>query len=48
MFTELLQEDIEKGIKGENKGMPTGFSNIDEHTNGIQKSLYVLVGGNSG
>lgn len=48
MFKELLSEDIEKGIKGENKGIPTGFPILDSHINGIQKSLYSIVGGNSG
>ncbi len=48
MFKELLLEDIERGIKGENKGIPTGFPVIDSNTNGLQKSMYHLVGGNSG
>lgn len=48
MFKELLSEDIEKGIKGENIGIPTGFSILDKNINGIQKSLYTIVGGNSG
>jgi len=48
MFKELLEEDIEKGIRGESTGIPTGFKELDSHTNGIQKSLYLLLGGNSG
>jgi hypothetical protein len=48
MFKELLSEDIEKGIKGDNMGIPTGFSVLDSNINGIQKSLYTIVGGNSG
>jgi replicative DNA helicase len=48
MFKELLEEDIEKGIRGESSGIPTGFKELDSHTNGIQKSLYLLLGGNSG
>lgn len=48
MFKELLSEDIEKGIKGENNGIPTGFPILDSNINGIQKSLYTIVGGNSG
>lgn len=48
MFKELLAEDIEKGIKGENNGIPTGFPILDSNINGIQKSLYTIVGGNSG
>jgi replicative DNA helicase len=48
MFKELLEEDIEKGIRGENKGIPTGFKSLDSATNGIQKSMMVIVGGNSG
>lgn len=48
MFKELLAEDIEKGIRGENNGVPTGFPILDSNINGIQKSLYTIVGGNSG
>lgn len=48
MFKELLSEDIEKGIRGENNGVPTGFPILDSNINGIQKSLYTIVGGNSG
>ena len=48
MFKELLAEDIEKGIRGENNGIPTGFPILDSNINGIQKSLYTIVGGNSG
>jgi len=48
MFKELLEEDIEKGIRGENKGIPTGFKTIDANINGIQKSIYTLVGGFAG
>lgn len=48
MFKELLADDIEKGIRGENTGIPTGFNLVDANTNGIQKSIYTLVGGNPG
>jgi hypothetical protein len=48
MFKELLAEDIERGIRGENNGIPTGFKTLDSNINGIQKSLYTIVGGNSG
>lgn len=48
MFKELLSEDIEKGIRGDNIGIPTGFPILDSNINGIQKSLYTIVGGNSG
>jgi hypothetical protein len=48
MFKELLGDDIERGIRGENRGIPTGFPAVDANTNGIQKSIYSLIGGNSG
>jgi hypothetical protein len=41
-------EDVEKGISGKNFGIPTGFKELDKITNGIQKSIYTLIGGNSG
>jgi hypothetical protein len=40
--------DVDKGIEGKNLGIPTGFPILDSITNGIQKSIYTLVGGNSG
>lgn len=43
-----LLEDIEKGIKGENVGIPIIFKKLSGVVNGVQKSLYTLVGGNSG
>lgn len=46
-FKGLLQ-DIEKGIKGDNVGIPIIFKKLSGVVNGIQKSLYTLVGGNSG
>lgn len=48
MFTELLSDDIERGIRGENIGISTGFDTLDSNINGIQKSMYHLIGGNSG
>ena len=46
-FNEIL-EDVEKGIAGENKGIPTGFTLTDSYTNAIQDSIYCLVGGGPG
>jgi hypothetical protein len=48
MFSELLRDDIKKGIEGKNIGIPTGFKTTDSNTNGIQKSIYTLFGGLSG
>lgn len=48
MFSELLKDDIKNGINGKNRGIPTGFNTIDSNINGIQKSIYTLVGGNAG
>lgn len=48
MFKELLSDDIEKGIRGKNNGVPTGFPILDSNINGIQKSLFTIIGGNSG
>jgi len=43
-----LLEDIDKGIAGENVGIPICFKKLSGVVNGIQKSLYTLIGGNSG
>jgi hypothetical protein len=48
MFSELLSADIENGINGKNQGIPTGFKIVDSNINGIQKSIYTIVGGNPG
>lgn len=47
MFGELLK-DIEKGISGDNVGIPIVFNRLSGAVNGIQKSMYSLIGGNSG
>lgn len=46
-FKDLLK-DVDKGMLGKNLGIPTGFKELDKNTNGIQKSIYTLLGGNSG
>lgn len=43
-----LLEDIDRGIAGENVGIPIIFKKLSGVVNGIQKSLYTLIGGNSG
>lgn len=40
--------DIEKGISGENTGIPLDFKKLSKTLSGVQKYMYTLVGGNSG
>lgn len=47
MYKELL-EDINKGIAGNNSGIPMVFKKLSTTVNGIQKYIMTLVGGNSG
>jgi len=47
VFNEVM-DDLNRGILGKNSGIPMGFKTISKYLNGIQKSLYTLVGGNSG
>lgn len=47
MFKELL-EDIYKGTEGKSTGIPIVFPKLSGAINGVQKSIYTLVGGNSG
>src|SRR5215471_13383385 len=47
MSFELLKAEIDKGRSGGNSGIPMGFDRLN-HYIGIRKSLYFLIGGNTG
>jgi replicative DNA helicase len=46
-ITKQLLEEIDKGKKGLNFGLPTGIPKLDSLTFGIQKATYYLIGGDS-
>lgn len=47
MSFELLKAEVEKGIQGNNDGIPMGFDRLNRYM-GIRKSMYYLIGGNTG
>jgi len=46
-ISDQIIEDIEKGIKGLNMGLPTGLPKLDGIIYGIQKSTYYVFGGDT-
>lgn len=44
---ERLEEEVGFGIAGRNSGIPIGFPRLNNYI-GIRKSLYFLIGGNTG
>jgi hypothetical protein len=47
MSFEKLNEEVDKGMAGGNKGIPMGFNRLNKYI-GIRKSIYTLIGGNTG
>jgi hypothetical protein len=47
MSFDNLKSEVDKGLSGRNDGIPMGFSRLNKHI-GIRKSMYLLVGGNTG
>lgn len=47
MSFEQLKNDVELGMSGRNNGIPMGFNRLNKHI-GIRKSIYTLIGGNTG
>lgn len=47
MSFEQLKNDVQLGMSGRNNGIPMGFNRLNKHI-GIRKSIYTLVGGNTG
>ena len=46
-ISDQIIEDIDKGIKGLNMGLPTGLPKLDSIIYGIQKSTYYAIGGDT-
>ena len=47
MSFQKLKQEVQLGIDGRNNGIPMGFDRLNKHV-GIRKSIYTLVGGNTG
>ena len=47
MSFEQLRKEVEKGLSGNNNGIPMGFNRLNKHI-GIRKGMYFLIGGNTG
>jgi hypothetical protein len=47
MSFEKLNEEVNKGLSGNNNGIPMGFDRLNRYI-GIRKSMFFLVGGNTG
>ena len=45
---QLAIEEIDRGQRGENKGLPMGLPKLVEYVPNLQKNTYYLVGGNTG
>ncbi len=43
-----FEDDVEKGIRGQNLGLSTGLSKFDKLIGKVQGSTYYLIGGNTG
>ncbi len=43
-ISELIKQEIDRGRKGLNRGLPHGLNRLTEFIPGIQKSTYYLVG----
>lgn len=40
--------DVDRGIQGDNKGLPNGFTAINDYIHYVQKGRYYLIGADSG
>ena len=47
-YFNKLKEGIEAGKRGDNLGIPTGFTNLDYYLGGVRKGVYTLCGSNTG
>src|SRR3990167_8678729 len=47
-FKKQVQDIIDKGREGRNKGLPHGFNRLVEYIPGIQQATYYLCGAESG
>ncbi|MHA2182985.1 MAG: DnaB-like helicase C-terminal domain-containing protein [Promethearchaeota archaeon] len=43
-----LKQNIQRGIDGLNKGLPTGFERLNQHISNIQQKRYTTIGGATG
>lgn len=43
-----LKDNIQRGIDGHNRGLPTGFERMNAHISNIQQKRYITIGGATG
>lgn len=46
-YFDILNEEVNSGLAGRNKGIPIGFPRLNNYI-GLRKSTYFLIGGNTG
>lgn len=47
MSFDLLNDEVNRGLNDFNRGIPMGFDRLTRYV-GIRKSMYYLIGGNTG
>lgn len=47
-YWEELKKNIQRGLEGKNKGLPTGFKRLNQHISNIQQKRYITIGGATG
>lgn len=47
LYNKILYQ-VQRGMLGLNKGIPTSFTRMDEYTTGIQQGDYILIAGETG
>lgn len=47
-YLNILKNNIDRGIQGYNKGLPTGFPRLTECISNVQQRKYITIGGATG
>lgn len=47
-YLDVLRNNIQRGIEGFNKGLPTGFTRLTEYISNVQQRKYITIGGATG
>jgi len=43
MLFDKFREEVDRGLKGLNKGIPTGISKLDKVLNGLDRGVYYTI-----